>query len=101
MEKTVANCEKHPHGPKEQVEQSDFDAFPTHTRLPHAVGSYIGNRRNVPGRATGPEHETRAVILRLEDIPATPRNIERIRERIRLLNRQLSASGAPLRLRMI
>lgn len=42
-----------------------------------------------------------AVILRLEDLPATPGNVERIRERVRQLNRQLADSGTPFRLRVI
>jgi hypothetical protein len=102
MEGTVANLEKHPKRPIEQVEQADFSDVPMHARSPHVLGSYIKNRPdNVRGRVSVPEHEAPAVILRLEDVPATRRNVERIRERIRLLNRQLAASGTPFRLRMI
>lgn len=102
MEGTVANLEKHPKGLVEQIEQADFSAVPTHARSPHVLGSYIKNRQdNDCGRVSGREHEAQEVILRLEDVPATPGNIERIRERLRLLNRQLAASGTPFRLRMI
>jgi hypothetical protein len=46
------------------------------------------------------EQGPQAIILRLEDLPATPRNLERILERVRLLNERLAESGAPFRLRM-
>ena len=42
-----------------------------------------------------------ADILRLEDLPATPHNLERVREHVRMLNQQLAASGTPLRLRVV
>jgi len=102
MENTVSNYGTRPKGPIEEVEHTDFSAIPTHARSPHGVGGYFKSHRNkLRGRASGPEHEAQGVILRLEDVPATPINVERIRERIRLLNRQLAASGTPLRLRMI
>jgi len=47
------------------------------------------------------EHGPQAIILRLDKLPATPGNVERIRERVRLLNRRLAASGTPFRLRVI
>jgi hypothetical protein len=53
------------------------------------------------GRGPAGEDRTRPVILRLEDLPATPSNLERIRERVRLLNCRLAASGTPFRLRVI
>jgi hypothetical protein len=68
MEGTVANLEKHPQRPVEQIEQADFSTVPTHARSPHVLGSYIKNRQdNDRGRVSGREHEAQAVILRLED----------------------------------
>jgi hypothetical protein len=102
MEGTVANVEKHPKRPVEELEEADSSAVPTRARSPHLVGRYIKNREDhVRGRASGPEHGALAVLLRLEELPATPRNIARIREQVRLLNRQLAASGTPFRLRMV
>ena len=97
----MANIEKHPKHPLEQLEQPDFSAVPTHARATHVIGPYIKNHQS-DGRGRIPgEERTRPVILRLEDLPATPGNIERIRERVRLLNRRLAASGTPFRLRVI
>jgi hypothetical protein len=47
---------------------------------------------NVPGEP---------LILRLESTPATARNLERIRERVRSVNSRLAASNAPFRLRVV
>lgn len=46
------------------------------------------------------EQAAQPVILRLEDLPATPRNLARILERVRSLNEKLEESGAPFRLRV-
>lgn len=48
-----------------------------------------------------PEYPPRGIVLRLEDLPATPLNVERIRERVRLLNQRLLESGTPFRLRVM
>jgi hypothetical protein len=98
----MANIEKHPKHPMEQIDQADFSQVPTCGRSPHLVGQYIKNRQN-RGRRHVPQMEERkrAIILRLEDVPATPRNLERIRERIRLLNQRLAESGAQFRLRVV
>ncbi len=95
----MANIEKHPKQPLEQLEQADFSAVPTRARSPHLIGRYIKNQQT-DDRGRGGEGPTRPVILRLEDLPATPGNVERIRERVRLLNRHLAASGTPFRLRV-
>src|SRR5574340_1730144 len=96
---TVANIEKHPKHPLEQLEQADFSAVPTHARAAHLIGRYIKNQQT-DGFSRSGEERTRTVILRLEDLPATPSNLARIRERVRLLNRRLAASGTPFRLRV-
>jgi hypothetical protein len=102
MEKAVAKLEERLKGPVQEAEQADVSAFPTHARAPHVAAGCLKNRRShVRGRASGPEHGVQAVILRLDDVPANPRNVERIRERIRLLNRQLADSGTPFQLRVI
>ena len=56
----------------------------------------------VPGRNIASFGDgTQPVVLRLEDLPATPRNLERIRQQVEYLNRRLALSGAPFRLRVI
>jgi hypothetical protein len=99
---SVANIEKHRKTTVEEIDQADSSAAPTRARASHLIGHYIKNRQN-DGRAhpPGEEDRTRALILRLEDLPATPRNLARIRERVRLLNRRLAASGTPFRLRVV
>lgn len=98
----MANIEKHPKGTMEQIDQADSSAVPTRARASHLIGHYIKNRHS-DGRARLPGEEDRArpVILRLEDLPATPHNLERIRERVQILNRQLAAAGTPFRLRVM
>lgn len=97
---TVANIEKHPKRPLEELDQADFSDVPTHARAAHLIGGYIKNQQSDHGGRIE-EDRTGPVILRLKDLPATPRNVARIRERIRLLNRRLEASGTPFRLRVI
>ncbi len=41
------------------------------------------------------------IIVRLDEVPATARNTARIRERVRLLNQRLAASGTPFQLRVV
>ena len=54
-----------------------------------------------PGPASRPAQQTlQAVILRLQDVPATPGNLKRIRDRVYELNRELAISGAPFRVRL-
>ena len=66
------------------------------------VGRYASKHRNGGSARTGePDGRPVGVVLRLEDLRATPRNVERIRKRVRLLNRHLAASGTPLRLRVV
>lgn len=47
------------------------------------------------------EERVQPALLRLEGVPATPRNLERIGERVDVLNRRLAESGAPFRLRLL
>lgn len=98
----MTNIEKHPKATVEQIDQADASSVPTRARASHLVGRRIKNRHN-DGRARlpGEEDRLRPVILRLEDLPATPHNLERIRERVRILNRQLAAAGTPFRLRVV
>jgi len=98
----VANVEKHTKATIEQIEQADCSIVPTCARSPRLVGQYTKNRRS--GARLAPpaaEERPRPVLLRLEALPATPGNVERVRERIRLLNRRLADSGTPLRLRVV
>ncbi len=96
----MANIEKHPKQPLEQIDQADSSEVPTCARAAHLIGRCIKNQQS-DGRGRTGEERPRPVILRLDDLPATTSNLERIRERIRLLNRRLAASGTPFRLRVI
>ena len=97
----MANIEKHPKHPTEQMDQADSSGVPTCARAAHLIGRYIKNRQS-DGRGRMPgEERARPVILRFEDLPATPRNLDRIRERVRVLNRRLADSGTPFRLRVV
>ena len=80
---------------EERIERVNSSAAPM-------VERYVRNHRNGGSPRTGKPHgRPLGVILRLEDLRATPPNIARIRERVRQLNRHLAASGAPLRLRVV
>ncbi len=96
----MANIEKHPKHPLEQLEQANVSAVPTHARAAHLIRPYIENQQS-DGHARPGEEDAPPVIIRLQALPATPCNLERIRERVRLLNRRLAASGTPFRLRVI
>jgi hypothetical protein len=98
----MANMEKHPQRAVEQIEQADASEVPTCARSPLLIGQYIKDRRR-GGRAYPAPAGSRGqpVILRLDDVPATPHNLERMEERIRELNRLLAASGTPVRLRVV
>jgi hypothetical protein len=99
---TVANIEKHQKQPMEQIEDAGSSADPTCARASHVRGRYMTNQQT-DGRVhlAGRDNRGHPVILRLEDLPATPHNLERIRERVRLLNQRLAASGTPLCLRVV
>ena len=49
-------------------------------------------------QVAGDENRIAPFILRLEHVPATPRSLERMRDRVRILNRRLENSGTPFRL---
>ncbi len=97
----MANKEKHPKGTIDEIDQADSSMVPTCARASHLVGEYIKNHQEQVRRpAPGVDERTRAFILRFKNIPATPTNLERLRERVRLLNRRLSIANAPFRLRV-
>lgn len=98
----MANIEKHPKATVEQIDQADSSAVPTRARASHLIGRYIKNLQDDGrGRLPTDQDHMRPVILRLEELPATPHNLERIRERVRILNRRLAAAGTPFRLRVV
>lgn len=98
----MANIEKHPRSMIEEIDQADYSSVPTCARASHLVGRYTkGRERDHRGSLPGKEDRPKPVILRLENLQATPGNLERIRERIRTMNRQLADSEAPFRLRVI
>ena len=91
----MTNIEKHEKITEERIDRVNSSAAPT-------VGRYVSNHRNGGSAATGePDGRTLGVILRLEDLRATPPTIERIRDKVRQLNRHFAASGTPLRLRVV
>ncbi len=98
----MANIEKHPKHPIEQIDEADSSLVPTCARSPRLVGRYIKNRlggfRSLTPQA---QKQNGATIIRLETLPATPGNVERIQERVRELNRRLAESGTPFRLRVV
>jgi hypothetical protein len=97
----MTNIEKRPKQTMEQIDQANFSAVPTCARASHLIGQYAENGQNKAGRHQ-PNGEDRAAsfILRFEDLPASPGNIERMRERVRRLNRRLAESGAPFQFRL-
>jgi hypothetical protein len=96
----VANIEKHLKF-RVEIDKADSNVIPMRERGTHLVGRSINGCQN-DDHAHPPHNEVHArVILRLDELPATPRNLERIRERIRVLNERLAGSGTPLRLRII
>ena len=99
---TVANIEKHQKHRMEQMVDSGSTADPRRACASHLIGRYISNEQNdCRLQFCGREDRRQPVILRLEDLPATPHNFKRIHERVRLLNQQLAASGMPFRLRLV
>ena len=99
---TVANMQKHLKPTVDQIENADSSAVPTCARASHLVGHYIKNRQSGGGvHLRGGHDRGQPLIVRLEDLPATPQNVERIRESVRLLNQRLASAGAPFRLRVV
>ena len=98
----MTNIEKRPKQTLEQIDQADFSAVPRHSRASHLVGQCIENGQNSAGRhlPTG-EDRAASLILRFENLPAIPDNVERMRDRVRQLNRRLAESGAPFRFRLV
>ncbi|MBV6433064.1 MAG: hypothetical protein IANPNBLG_03229 [Bryobacteraceae bacterium] len=96
----MANLEKHPKRAMEQLEMAE-SMVPACARAPRLIGQYTKNRRTYGGARRGREGRTGEVILRIEDMPATPHNREAMRERVRAMNQQLEEAGVPFRLRMI
>ncbi len=98
----MANVEKHQKHPMEQIDRADFSEVPTRGRSSRLIGRYIKNRQDrVRNHVLPAEKRPQAILLRLEDTPAAPTNMERIRERVRSLNRRLADSGTPFRLRVV
>jgi hypothetical protein len=99
---TVANIEKHLKPTVNQIDNADSSAVPTCARAAHLIGRYIKNRQSENGvHSRGGEDRGQPVIVRLEDLPATPHNLERVRESVRFLNQRLASAGAPFRLRLV
>jgi len=98
----MTNIEKHEDDPEKRIDRANSSAVPRGAGAAPMVGSHASNQRNGGSARTGePDGRPCGVILRFEDLRATRPNIERIRERVRLLNRHLAASGTPLRLRVV
>jgi hypothetical protein len=85
--------------PKDPRKQSDSSADFTRRRASDVNGPWTTHEQNdCPAEASIPGEP---VVLRLESIPATARNLERVRERVRSLNSLLAASDVPFRLRVV
>jgi len=84
----MANIEKHPKQAMEQIDQNDSTAVVASAGASH-LHQPNGEDRPFP------------FILRFEDLPASPENVERMGERVRGLNRHLAESGAPFRFRLV
>jgi hypothetical protein len=98
----MTNIEKHENVTEEQIDRANSSAVPVGAGAALMVGRYVRDHRNGgSARASAPDGRPFGVILRFEDLRATPPNIERIRERVRVLNRHPAASGTPLRLRVV
>ena len=52
------------------------------------------------GDLVAPVSGVQPIVLRLEGVPATPTNVERIRLRVDELNSELAASRVPFRVRL-
>ena len=67
----MANIEKHPKRPLEQLDQADFSEVPTRARSSHLIGRYIKNHRKRLRSHVPPVEERKpAILLRVEDLPA-------------------------------
>jgi len=96
------NLEKHVKTPAEQLADAESSLVPTCARGTHLVDRYIKGRRvdQHNGRsAAGPE--VPPFVLRLDQLPATPVSLERIRKRVEDINRQFRQLKVPFRLRMV
>jgi hypothetical protein len=98
----MTNIDNREEDPEERIDRINSSAVRVGAGAAPTVGRYVSNHRNSDSaRIGGSDGRTSEVILRFEDLRATRPNIERIRERVRLLNRHLAASGTPLRLRVV
>jgi hypothetical protein len=99
----VAGIQKHTELPAERVSSTDSVPRKGCGHESPLSGSHCppGSLQDDSGRPTGPDQPIKKVILQLVDVPATPANVERIRERVQILNRQLADAGIPVRLRVI
>lgn len=98
----MANIEKHPKQTMKRIYQTDFDAVPTSRHESHPIGQDLENGDNTAaGHLPAAEDSATSFILRLEDLPASPDNLERVRERVRRLYRRLAESSAPFRVRVV
>ena len=92
----MANIERHP---KETTGANRAGWSQRRRRATHA---HAGARQNSAGRhLPAVEDGGASFILRFEDLPANPDNVERMRDRVRQLNRRLAESGAPFRFRLV
>ena len=99
---TVTNIEKDQKEQMEHIVEAGSSLEPTWARASHLIGRSTAIQQNdCRVHPNGTDDRGQPVIVRLEDLPATPHNLERIRERVRILNQQLAASGTPLRLRVV
>jgi hypothetical protein len=98
----MRNIEKQENDPEKRVDRGNSSAVAMGAGAAPMVASYVSNHLNGgSARTAGPDGRPCGVILRFDDLRATRPNIERIRERVRLLNDRLAATGTPLPLRVV
>ena len=98
----MANLEKHRKALFEQLADAECSLAPTHARGAHLVGQYIKGRRVDQQSSRGTvKPAVPPFVLRLEEVPATPVRLARIRKRVEEINRQLRQSEIPVRLRVM
>jgi hypothetical protein len=74
----MTKVEKHEDVTEERIDRANSSAVPMGAGAAPTVGRYAGDHRNGgSARTSAPDGRLFGVILRLEDLRATPPNIER------------------------
>jgi hypothetical protein len=102
LEVTVVNLKKNVTPPIEQLVETECSLVAPHTRSAHPVGRCMKDRGPDQQYSEGPAKPAApSFVLRLEELPATPVYLARIRKRVEEINRQLQQAELPFRLRVM